>query len=298
LNKALEDVLQKRTDGREHHEELRAKMNPPHLKFKDSTDRLSLAPRDQNQRPELAFPLENSLDISRILELAGNVAETPFDDLIEQVKTRFELKNIVYLCPSFPGRSLSHPYQLLTYSEDWINHYKSNRYEMIDPVIKLGSRSLLPLDWAKLPRKNPRVQKLFGESQDFGVGKQGITVPLRGPVNGIWGLFTATSDDTDGEWKQRHYELLRDLVHIAYYIHQRAYEMHIKNENIDLNTITRRESEALSWSAEGKSIEDISVLMAISAETVKAHLDSARHKLGALNRVHAVAKAIRAGLIR
>jgi DNA-binding CsgD family transcriptional regulator len=38
--------------------------------------------------------------------------------------------------------------------------------------------------------------------------------------------------------------------------------------------------------------------MRISAETVKAHLDSARYKLQALNRVHAVTKAIRAGLIR
>ena len=38
--------------------------------------------------------------------------------------------------------------------------------------------------------------------------------------------------------------------------------------------------------------------MKISSETVKAHLDSARYKLGALNRGHAVAKAIRHGLIR
>jgi LuxR family transcriptional regulator, quorum-sensing system regulator SinR len=74
--------------------------------------------------------------------------------------------------------------------------------------------------------------------------------------------------------------------------------MHVKDEVIDLNTITRREIEALSWSAEGKTIEDIAVLMKIAQETVKAHLDSARHKLGALNRIHAVAKAIRAGLIR
>ena len=37
--------------------------------------------------------------------------------------------------------------------------------------------------------------------------------------------------------------------------------------------------------------------MRISLETVKAHLDSARDKLQALNRIHAVAKALRAGLI-
>ncbi|MFZ0209721.1 MAG: LuxR C-terminal-related transcriptional regulator [Roseiarcus sp.] len=34
--------------------------------------------------------------------------------------------------------------------------------------------------------------------------------------------------------------------------------------------------EALSWPAEGKTVTDIAVLMKISPEAVKAHLDSAR----------------------
>jgi DNA-binding CsgD family transcriptional regulator len=91
---------------------------------------------------------------------------------------------------------------------------------------------------------------------------------------------------------------MRDLVHVAHYVHQRAYELHAEDAPIDLNTITKRELETLEWSAEGKSIADIAILMRISSETVKAHLDSARFKLQALNRVHAVSKAIRAGLIR
>jgi DNA-binding CsgD family transcriptional regulator len=39
---------------------------------------------------------------------------------------------------------------------------------------------------------------------------------------------------------------------------------------------TRRECEALSWPVEGKTVADIAVLLKISPETVKAHLDSAR----------------------
>lgn len=265
---------------------------------KEYFDKICMAKKNETKTQEIRFPFEKDLEIEKILELDRNIANISLEDLIGKVKRRFDLKNVAYLSPSFPGRSLSHPYQLLTYSDAWVDHYKANRYEMIDPVVKVGTRSLLPLDWAKLPRKNLRVQRLFSESQQFGVGKQGLTIPVRGPVGGIWGSFTATSDESDEEWKARHYELLRDLVHIAHYVHQRAYEMHVKNEMIDLNTITRRESEALSWSAEGKAVEDIGVLMAISPETVKAHLDSARHKLGALNRTHAVAKAIRAGLIR
>jgi DNA-binding NarL/FixJ family response regulator len=40
--------------------------------------------------------------------------------------------------------------------------------------------------------------------------------------------------------------------------------------------ITRRECEAPSWPAEGKTVADIAVLMKISPETATAHLDSAR----------------------
>ncbi len=84
---------------------------------------------------------------------------------------------------------------------------------------------------------------------------------------------------------------------VGHFMHQKAYELHTSGEFVDLNAITRRETEALAWTAEGKSIADIATLMRISSETVKAHLDSARFKLGALNRVHAVAKAIRHGII-
>jgi DNA-binding CsgD family transcriptional regulator len=139
---------------------------------------------------------------------------------------------------------------------------------------------------------------LFGEAKEAGVGEQGLTIPVRGPANGLWALFSVTSHETDSNWSGRRFELTKDLVHIAHYVHQRAYSLHAQEDELDLNTITKREIEALEWSAEGKSLADISILMRISVETVKAHLDSARFKLHALNRVHAVTKAIRAGLIR
>ena len=96
----------------------------------------------------------------------------------------------------------------------------------------------------------------------------------------------------------RRFELLKDLVHVAHYVHQRAYQLHVEDAPVDLNAVTKREIEALEWSAEGKTLGDIAILMRISAETVKSHLDSARFKLQAINRVHAVSKALRSGLIR
>jgi DNA-binding CsgD family transcriptional regulator len=273
-------------------------MNSPKHANSRLTNLSSHAGKRLSQALPARPPSADGLSIARLLQLDANLSEESLNSFIEFIRQHYELKNIAYLCPGFPGRTITDPFLLVTYPDEWVKHYQDRGYVTLDPVINIGARSLLPIDWAKLPRSQPKVRKFFGEANEFGVGRQGLTVPVRGPTNGLWALFCVTSDDTDREWQARHHELVRDLVHVAHFVHQRAYEMHVKDEVIDLNTITRREIEALSWSAEGKTVEDIAVLMKIAQETVKAHLDSARHKLGALNRIHAVAKAIRAGLIR
>jgi LuxR family quorum-sensing system transcriptional regulator SinR len=241
--------------------------------------------------------LEN-IDVRKLLHLEGDLSDQSIDKFIDFIRQRYGLAHAAYVCPSFRGRSLPDPFIAVTYSDAWVERYKTEGYQWIDPVHKIGVRSLLPIDWAKLPREDKKVQRLFGEAAEAGVGRQGLTIPVRGPSNGLWALFSVTSNESDHDWNARRFELLKDLVHLAHYVHQRAYELHAEDSAIDLNAITRREIEALEWSAEGKSVADIAILMRISTETVKAHLDSARYKLQALNRTHAVTKAIRAGLIR
>jgi DNA-binding CsgD family transcriptional regulator len=173
--------------------------------------------------------------------------------------------------------------------------YKTDRSALHDPAIQLGARSFLPVDWAQIPRLSKQGDIRFrARPRD---DRQGLTIPIRGPANGIWALLLVTSNENDAEWAAGRPERTTDLVHVGQYVHQRACELHAPDAPIDLNAITRRESEALERAAEGKTAEDIAILMRISAETVKAHLDSARYKLGALTRAHAVAKAIRAGLV-
>jgi len=223
-----------------------------------------------------------------------------YDDLVAFIRKTVEsygLRNAVYHSPSFPGRTIEDPFLALTYDAAWVEHYKKSNYVSVDPVFNVGARSVTPIDWATLERNDRKVVKLFGEAQDAGVGHQGLTFPVRGPENGLWALFSVTADDSDRDWRQRRRSLVADLLLVAHYVHQKAYDLHKSGEVLDLNCITRRETEALAWTAEGKTVVDIATLMKISPETVKAHLDSARYKLGALSRVHAVAKAIRFGII-
>jgi LuxR family quorum-sensing system transcriptional regulator SinR len=161
------------------------------------------------------MPSLDEVDLNRLLQLETDLTGQSLDSFVEYIRRRYELANSVYLCPSFRGRSLADPFITTTYSAEWAEHYKAQRYTSIDPVINVGARSLLPVDWARLPRGDEKVRRLFGEAKDAGVGHQGLTIPVRGPTNGLWALFIATSCESDIEWAGRRYELVRDLVHVA-----------------------------------------------------------------------------------
>jgi LuxR family quorum sensing-dependent transcriptional regulator len=62
--------------------------------------------------------------------------------------------------------------------------------------------------------------------------------------------------------------------------------------------LTARESEVLRWVANGKSAWEIGEILHITKRTVDEHVQAAIRKLGATNRTHAVAFALRDGLIK
>ena len=59
-----------------------------------------------------------------------------------------------------------------------------------------------------------------------------------------------------------------------------------------------RERECLTWTAEGKTSEEIAIILELSVHTVNHYLTSAARKLNAVNRLHAVARAMRLGLLK
>jgi DNA-binding CsgD family transcriptional regulator len=65
-------------------------------------------------------------------------------------------------------------------------------------------------------------------------------------------------------------------------------------ENVHL---TRREREVLMLLAEGLQLDEIAQRLEIGLETVRTHVRNAGARLGAVNRTHAVAIAIRQKLI-
>ena len=62
--------------------------------------------------------------------------------------------------------------------------------------------------------------------------------------------------------------------------------------------LTRRQRDVLSAAAQGLTAQEIAVRMGLGYNTVKHHIVAARAALGAHSTAHAVALAIRTGLIQ
>jgi DNA-binding CsgD family transcriptional regulator len=61
--------------------------------------------------------------------------------------------------------------------------------------------------------------------------------------------------------------------------------------------LTGREREVLTLLAQGLQLDEIAQRLGIGSETVRTHVRKATERLGAANRTHAVAIAIRQNLI-
>jgi len=218
------------------------------------------------------------------------------EEFVRRIVKAYDLKHAVYYMPGITGQEKIKPVTLITYPPEWVHRYFEADFLSIDPCVSQGFANLLPLDWTTYDKRPPRVKQLFGESTEFGIGRQGLTFPIRGP-KGEAALFNVTSDLPDVEWRQAKKIYMRDFQILAHIIHAKSMLIAGAKPPDYAAKLTPRERECLTWCAVGKTSEDIATILGISEGVVRIHLQSAQHKLGCLNRTHTVAKAITYKLI-
>ena len=206
------------------------------------------------------------------------------------------LHHSAYLGFNLTTPSCERPLLCTTYSADWQKHYAQSAFIDFDPIVRLGFGGILPVDWSEIDQSDPLVRKFFGEAQEFDVGCNGLSVPLRGR-HGEFALFTVTWKGNAAEWRKLRDELLRDLIVIAWNFHASALRscgVAVGDGHVRLPP---REASCLRWKGLGKTDEDIGRILGISSHTVRFHLESSRARLNTANTMHTVAKAISLGLI-
>ncbi|QDC02793.1 LuxR family transcriptional regulator [Mesorhizobium sp. 8] len=216
--------------------------------------------------------------------------------LLERVAAEYGMKTVAYLGAGTltRGGPTREPYIAVTYSADWVNRYRAQGYLRIDPTIQVGLRRILPLDWDEFRERHGHLRQFFGESHEFGLGRQGLSFPVHGYL-GDRALFSVTADFSNREWQWTRRTVLRHFPVIASHLHEAV----LRTEGVLRGRphLSRREVECLQWTSEGKTVWECGVILGLSAHTVRCYLESARYKLGASSNTHAVSLALKSGLL-
>ena len=183
-----------------------------------------------------------------------------------------------------------------TYSLDWQKRYIEQNYQRIDPVVIGCFQRFHPVDWKQLDWSGKAARALLLESMQYGIGNQGFSIPVRGP-NGQFALFTANHTCDDDTWEAFCEVNRRELILIAHYFNEKALEFEPNRTPETAQALSPREVDAMTLLAIGYSRAQVANALSISEHTLRVYIESARHKLNALNTTHAVARAMSRGVI-
>lgn len=227
-------------------------------------------------------------------ELENMAAATGVLTLLRRLVDIYGLKTVAFLGSNIAGRPGEGPYLAVTYSDEWVDHYKAEGFVNIDPTVQIGMRRMLPIDWDAFDQKDGEVRRLFREATEFGLGRHGISIPVHGQ-HGDRALVSITSDASDRDWRHLRLHYMRDFQVLALHLHQAI--LRLEGQSMETVSLSPRERECLLWAAEGKTAWETAVILGLSEHTVRCYLESARHKLDAANNTHAVNKAGKASLL-
>lgn len=87
------------------------------------------------------------------------------------------------------------------------------------------------------------------------------------------------------------------MMSVACHAHAHARFVDASTQNVTDVPLTQRERQCLAWASSGKTREETAMILGVSARAVRFHLDNARQNLGASTITHAVALALRQGLL-
>ncbi|MCR9124594.1 MAG: autoinducer binding domain-containing protein [Rhodobacteraceae bacterium] len=210
----------------------------------------------------------------------------------EALSAHFGVDHVVYHWVDSRGDQ----YGCGTYSEAWKKRYLDQNYLRVDPVIAGCYQRFHPVDWKQLDWTGKPARAFLAEAIAYGVGNQGYSVPVRGPV-GQFALFTVSTNCSDDKWRAFTEDNSRDLILIAHYFNRKALAFEPDRSEEQAQALSPRETDAITLIALGYSRAQVAEALAISEHTLRVYIESARFKLGATNTTHAVARALSRGLI-
>ena len=179
------------------------------------------------------------------------------------------------------------------YPSGWRQKYAQSNYILVDPTVKHGMKSLMPVVWsdavfASVPDFWEEVQSHqlkvgWAQSTQDGQGFRSMLTVSRGGD---------ALSPLELDAKTPH------LAWLAQVAHQLMAKLLKPQLVLDVNeNLSSREIEILRWTADGKTSSEIADIIHISERTVNFHVNNAIAKLNVVNKTAAAVKAAVLGLL-
>jgi DNA-binding CsgD family transcriptional regulator len=217
-------------------------------------------------------------------------------ECLRSARDRFGVLNLSYW---FLGASNDIPDRMTwfsTYDACYMAHYLRDVTPLKDRAFQLCFRRLMPLDWAEVRRTDESVESIHVVAERYGVGRHGISFPIREPGVGD-AMFSINFDCDDRQWTEVRSALVNEVHLFAHYFHLRMRGLIAAQAATAAFDLSPRERQVLQWAAEGKTAWETARLLHLSESAVTLYTGKAMAKLRANTKTQAVAIAVRNGLL-
>ena len=180
------------------------------------------------------------------------------------------------------------------FSKEWLECYDREDFRARDPIPQrvLSHGAMMTWQDAQWAAPNtPENEAYFEAMRQHGL-IHGFGIPLFGP-RGRDAYAGFDFDKPVSEVVSANLGVVRSVAQAG---HQRICVL--LDEATEIPALSEREIEVLMWAARGKSMSSIATILGLSPDTVKTYSKRIYSKLEVSDRVGAVVKALRMGLVR
>ncbi|KFX06902.1 LuxR family transcriptional regulator [Pectobacterium betavasculorum] len=192
------------------------------------------------------------------------------------------------------------------YPQEWVNTYKENNYQHIDPVILTAINKVSPFSWEDNIVINSKLKfsKIFNLSKEYDI-VNGYTFVLHDNNNNLAALsimfeeYAPTDMESIVEENKDKLQMLLIATHEKITtLYKEMTQSPQSRKQGDKEIFSQRENEILYWASMGKTYPEIALILDIKISTVKFHIGNVVKKLGVLNAKHAIRLGVELQLIK
>ncbi len=180
------------------------------------------------------------------------------------------------------------------YEPEWLKEYERAEFRMHDPIPERTFRHGEAITWVDAMGAAPNTPE--NEAYFDAMRAAGLIHGFGMPLYGARGREAYASFDFGRRVAEVDPEKVGFVRGLAQFAHVRI--CNLVDREIDFEQLSLRETEVLTWMAKGKTAQDIGKILSLSPETIRTYIKRLYEKMGTHDRIGAVVRGLKLGLIR